>query len=109
MGYLEVIHSPVKHREGRYPVAVKVTPDDLRRGSITLPGVVALHNTKTRTWNIAPMGKLALVFDPEAIYEHEKYETDYVVRYETVMMESLTIITKTRNDIKNLGGVRNAP
>lgn len=54
------------------------------------------------------MGKLALVFDPEAIYEHEKYETDYVVRYETVMMESLTIITKTRNDIKK-HTIRKAP
>lgn len=107
--YLAVRSSPKNNREGLYPIGVVVTPDDLRRGTITLPGISQFHNTRTRTFDIAPIGKLVLVWNPDQIYTYTKDGTEYWAGGESPMMESLTVIGKTRNDIKKFGSVKNAP
>ena len=105
IGYCYIWDSPQRNLEGQYPVAIRVTPQELRRGEIVLPSIVNFHNTRTRTWWLPVIAKLSLVFEPGKIHTHTRNKVEGEMREdltpiaEAAIMESKTIVTKNRNGL----------
>lgn len=74
-------------------VTVKLTPEDLRRGEVVLPGIHPIHKSRHHLIYQSSIGKLAIIFAPERVHQLKYDEWCYSPYFtHAAVMESSTII-----------------